>query len=557
MFIRSFNDVDVYAKKIYSWIICEKGKEYVEFVQELSKDKIEDTLNIVIADIHDYFDLHTDKQYEYNEYDKYKVEKIKIREEIDEKIYILDRAFFRYVIERHKPEKHNIMYLIKSILLSIKDVNSNILYILMYNKNKDANIHIKYITLKYTTANIKVTRNVMSKLGIKVDKSVTSYEFLKSYEKFVENQIEKFETEVITKEEIKLTQKDLLVYFYLKSFSKKYVDIKIEEIARDCNISEATVSRAIKKLEKKGRIKIQKIRNKNIYEIIDYEEQPSKSEKQKEHSKTNISTKVKDIELQTSELDYKRYKKNEKLDANTRYKLYMYRQKYAEELQNTKLSRMTKDDLLFFLVNTEHLVENGSVTPQQILKIIRYADANPAIRNPIGWLISRFMIARGRFYFLLNNRKLKSKQSEKMESSCENSHEKSTDNIKQKKADRNKKDIYINGDLAYFIQKYNIPENEILSYLSKFEGLHGDVSYIVERYVANKIWKNLSKEERQKLIIYAQREIKRFAVPPKSKEEFEQEVKSIIFAKIMSDYLTLSIEDRIKLRIANQSHDTS
>jgi len=547
--IKNKSDVDVYARGVYAYI-AKREKEYVEFIQNLlnknrkDKDKVEEILRIIVSYIYDYF-LSINTCEENNNLNV---------KGINENTYILDDAFILYAYSTlskrlRSTNDVNLIYLIKSILLSIKDVNSNILYALRYNKNKDANIHIKYIIAKYTNAKIKITRNVARMLGLKVNRSISIDVFHMLYEKHIQNQIEKFESETsdeaITKEEIRLTEKDLLVYYYLKSYSKKFVDVRVEEIAKDCRISTATAYRAIKKLGEARKIKVHKRNNRNVYKIIDNkykkELQDTKNIKDVKEQRKYEKKIDKNTEIHTSSLDFKKRIKGEKLDKDTKYKLYLYRRKYEHELKNTKLSRINRDDLLFFLINTERFVENQSLSLQQVLNIVLYADKNQEIENPVGWLIVRFMIGRGRFYFLLN----KSKQSGKMESSCENYHEKSTNNIKQKRADKNKKDIYINGDLAYFIQKYNIPENEILSYLSKFEGLHGDVSYIVERYVANKIWKNLSKEERQKLIIY------------KSKEEFQEEIKSIIFAKIKSDYLTLSIEDRIKLRIANQSHNTS
>ncbi|WP_029523315.1 hypothetical protein [Persephonella sp. KM09-Lau-8] len=284
------------------------------------------------------------------------------------------------------------------------------------------------------------------------------------------------------------------------------------------------------------------------------EKEKETKEKKKYNSKTEKKI-DKSIKIHTSEADYKRYKKSEILDKETRYKLYLYRRKYEDELKNTKLTRLTKDDLLFFLINTERLIENQSLSLQQVLNIVLYADKNHEIENPIGWLIARFMIGRGRFYFLLNNKKLKFKQSGKMKSSYESSHEKGND-IEQEK-ESNVNDIYINSDLAYFMKKYNISSPEISSYLSKFEHLSGDVSYIVERYLINKIYKNyLSQEEKLKLIKYAKQEIRKFAVPPETEEEFKEEIKSIIAAKIKDDYLTLSIKQRLQLQMSGQ-YDTS
>ncbi len=569
MFIKNKSDVDLYAKNIYAYIISSKSKEYVKFIQNLlnqkQEDKIEEVFGIVIADIYDYFCEHVNSCES-----MYIYENLSVRE-INESEYINDEIFVEYTIESLKKKKIsniNLYYLIKSILLSIKDVNSNILYALRYNKNKDANIHIKYIISKYTNAQIKVTANVLSKIQVKSKKSITINEFYELYENYKQNQIKKFEFENevnYIREKIKLTHKDLLVYYYLLSFSKRFVKTKIEEIARDCKISTATVSRAIKKLEKARKIKIHKIKNKNIYEILNYEiikheerqtqqkQQIVKTEKQKEYRKVNISRSYKDvknIETQTSELDYKRYRKNEKIEKETRYKLYLYRMKYREELENTKLKRLTKDDALFFLINTENLVESLSLTIDQVLKIIKYADSNPKIESPVGWLIARFMIGRGRFYFLLSKSKLsKSNENSNYSQKHEYKHNKDQPQPRQRQ-------IRIREDLLYFAQKYNISEKDIMSYLSRIN-VHGDVSYVVEMYLSNRLWKNiLPREKKQELISYAKRQISKFVVPPKP-EEVKNTIKSIILGEIRSRYLTLSIEEKIKMKNASQCYDTS
>ncbi|HHG73612.1 MAG TPA: hypothetical protein ENK22_01000 [Persephonella sp.] len=335
---------------------------------------------------------------------------------------------------------------------------------------------------------------------------------------------------------------------------KTYLQLRkrAKEKFRSCRIPARYFLYVLRKIIEDKK-EIEEPKNVKIENIKYVENQKETKEKKKSNSKTEKKI-DKSIEIHTSEADYKRYKKNEKLDKETRYKLYLYRIKYQDELKNTKLKRLSKDHLLFFLINTEKF--NETLTLNKILKIIKYADYDPKIKNPVGWLIERFQIEKGRFYFLLRKSKKQKEQKVEKEKSNSVEQEKRSNSRSNSKSKENFKDIYINGDLAYFIQKYNIPENEVLSYLSKFEVLHGDVSYIVERYVANKIWKNLSKEERQKLIIYAQREIKRFAVPPKSKEEFQEEIKSIIFARIKSDYLTLSIEERLRLQMSGQ-YDTS
>ncbi len=307
------------------------------------------------------------------------------------------------------------------------------------------------------------------------------------------------------------------------------------------------IERFEKDIENKG------VKEQQNVKIENQKETKEKKEQKKYNSKTKKKI-DKSIEIPVSEADYKGYKKNEKLDKETCYKLYLYRRKYEDELKNTKLTKLTKSDLLFFLINTEKLVENQALTLEQILKIVKYADSNPSVRNPIGWLISRFMISRGRFYFLLS--KSKREQTFKKEHPQSNSSAKS-DRAEQEKQTNPNKNIYINADLAYFAKKYNISKDEILSYLSKFEHLSGDVSYIVERYLINKIYKNyLSQEEKLKLIKYAKQEIRKFVVLPETEEEFKEEIKSIIAAKIKHDYLTLSIQERLQLQMSGQ-YDTS
>ncbi|MDQ7056410.1 MAG: hypothetical protein Q9M89_08170 [Persephonella sp.] len=289
------------------------------------------------------------------------------------------------------------------------------------------------------------------------------------------------------------------------------------------------------------------------FESKEYEKEENSISKteisQKRENKRKFTKNPKSLEIQTSESDFKKYARGEKLEKETRYKLYLYRQKYREELENLHLERLSRDDALFFLINTEKLVENESLTLNQILRIIKYADSNLKIENPIGWLIARFMIGRGRFYFLLQ----KSKQNEKQEVTISKKYEYQ----EQGNTEPNKnKYVYINEELLYFAKKYNIPESDILSYLRKLKNLDGDVSYIVEIYMANRIWKNLSREERQELILYAKHQIKKFIVPPKP-EEVKDTIKSIVFNEIKSRYLTLSIEEKIKMRNASQYYDTS
>jgi len=561
MFIKNRSDVDVYTRKIYAYIANTKGEKYIEFIQNLlnkkqvmSFDKEDKIFRIVIADLNDYFLEHMN-------FCDCVDENLSVKE-INECTYLLDEAFIEYAIQKykskhreHKTDDANLMYILKSILMSVKDVNSNICYALR-SKNKDADLNIKYIIYKYTDANIKITPSLARKLGIDINKSIEINEFYELYEKYKQNQIENFEKENEKYEEIKLTHKDLLVFYYLSSFSEDLIDITIEEIAKDCRISTATAYRAIKKLEKARKIKVHKRNNRNVYKIQDtknikidnkYKKELDVKEQRKYEKKIDKNT-----EIHTSSLDFRKRTKCEKLEKETKYKLYLYRQKYKEELENTKLSRLSRDDLLFFLINAEKFVENETLTLNKILKIIKYADSNLKIKNPIGWLISRFMISKGRFYFLLS----KPKQLHKHEQTVENP--KSNDNANKVEQEKSKKtstkDVYISADLAYFAKKYNISNDAILSYLSKFE--NGDVSYIVEHYIANKIWKNLPREEKQKLISYAKKRIRSFAVPPPTEEEFKKQIRSIIAAKIKDDYLSLSIEERLQLKSSGQ-YDTS
>jgi len=553
MFIKNRSDVDVYTRKIYAYIVNTKGEKYIEFIQNLlnkkqvrsfdKKYKIEEIFRIIVADIHDFFEKMNSCDFEIRGNENLSVK------EINESKYINDETFVEYALYKfEKSYSHdadvNLKYLIKSIFISIFDVNENFKYALR-GKNKDADPRIKFLIAKYTDAKIKVTANVLRKIGVRVDKSMSIHRFAELYERYVENRINEFETEIKANEEdIKLTEKDLLVYYYLKSYSKNLIDVRVEEIAKDCKISSASVSRSIKKLEKVQKIKVHKRSNRNIYEIIEYKKETKEKKEQRKYKKTKKKVN-KNTEIFVSETDYKIHKKNEKLDKETKYKLYLYRQKYKEELENTKLSRLSRDDLLFFLINTE---KNETLALNKILKIIKYADSNLKIRNPIGLLISRFMISKGRFYFLLS----KPKQLHKQEQTAEKEKEHQRSNSAEKETNSKTKDIYINSDLAYFMKKYNVSEAEVSSYLSKFKYIDGDVSYIVERYLINKIYKNLPSEEKRKLIKYAKQEIRKFAVPPETEEEFKEEIKFIIAAKIKDDYLTLSIQDRLKLQMSGQ-----
>jgi DNA-binding Lrp family transcriptional regulator len=236
------------------------------------------------------------------------------------------------------------------------------------------------------------------------------------------------------------------------------------------------------------------------------------------------------------------------VNPKTRYKLYAYRQYYRKYL-NWKWNRLNKDDVLFFLINSEPFVENESLTLQQVLKIMKYADSNPKVKNPVGWLIARFMIGRGRFYFLLS--KPNKKQEIIMSEHFHQEHkDKQNNELTQKQ-----RCVYINEDLMYFAQKYNIPEKDIMSYLNKSK-CDGDVSFIVEMYIADRLWKeHLSREEKQELIQYARQKIRKFPVPPKP-EEIKSELTSIIFSEIKSRYLTLSIEDRIKIKTSSKCYNS-
>jgi len=249
------------------------------------------------------------------------------------------------------------------------------------------------------------------------------------------------------------------------------------------------------------------------------------------------------VEIRTSETDFKKYTKGEKLTKETKYKLYIYRKMYESELKNTKLSRLSKDDLLFFLINVEKLIENRVINIDKAINIIKYADSNHAIKNPIGWLITRFMISRGRFYFLLRKSNPKSSEDEKQP---EKHHQKQKQEKSREKQTERRGDTYIREDLAYFILKYSVPYFEISKYVNSLR-LRGDVSVAVEQYVILWLWKNyLSREEKQKLIRHAKNELKKFVTPP-SKEEAMNYIKSIIRNKIREEYLTLTIEDKIRL----------
>jgi len=184
MFIRSKKDVETYTKNIYTHIFNSKGQEYIDFIQNLlnqcQNDQIRNIFKIVIADIYDYFCEHEHS----NNFDEAIYENTSVRK-INECVYICDDAFIEYTINKyilkHQTDDANLMYILKSILLSIKDVNSNICYALQHNKNKDADEKIKYIIYKYTDANIKITQRAAEKAGIKVDKSISIDEFYELY----------------------------------------------------------------------------------------------------------------------------------------------------------------------------------------------------------------------------------------------------------------------------------------------------------------------------------------------------------------------------------------
>lgn len=274
------------------------------------------------------------------------------------------------------------------------------------------------------------------------------------------------------------------------------------------------------------------------------EENKKEIKEQKKQKKHNSKIdKSKSSEIHISEADYKRYKKSEKLDKEIRYKLYFYRQKYKQELENFYLQRLSRDDLLFFLINTENLVESQSLNLRQVLKIIEYADLNPKIENPRGWLISRFMIGRGRFYFLLR-KSTKQKQNEENE---EKTAETIENEEKQTSSDEQEKEIKINEDFIVFAKKHNILDSlisHIEEKVSQKDKKFQDKKFLsfianeyAESYLINHIWKNLSPEEKEKLISYAKQEIRKFAVPPSTEEELKKTFKSIIAAKIRNDYI--------------------
>ncbi len=83
-----------------------------------------------------------------------------------------------------------------------------------------------------------------------------------------------------------------------------------------------------------------------------------------------------------------------------RYKMYAYRQFYREYL-NRRFERISTDAVLFFLINTERLVESGSITTEKVMRIIEAVDRNREIINPIGYLVAFFGIGKMRFAFLL------------------------------------------------------------------------------------------------------------------------------------------------------------
>jgi len=227
------------------------------------------------------------------------------------------------------------------------------------------------------------------------------------------------------------------------------------------------------------------------------------------------------------------------ISAKTRYKLYAYRQFYREYL-NWNWRRLSKDQVLFFLINTEELVEDGVLSFDRVLKELWKADKDSFVKNPVGWLIDRFCIGNGRFYFLLSNR------NKSLESASDTKNgEKETYDLKEREKSNGEKQIPIKETIYLLIKKYSIPEDKIFKPLPK--GDEFTVNYILELRLVNYIWKNiLSKYERADIISSAKKMLRKFNFnSPTEKQEI---LKDLIIGEVKDRYLNLSIEEKIRLR---------
>lgn len=235
------------------------------------------------------------------------------------------------------------------------------------------------------------------------------------------------------------------------------------------------------------------------------------------------------------------FKKKEQSDfegkpvsAKTRYKLYAYRQFYKEYL-DWKWERLSKDQVLFFLINTEDLIDNGNVSFDRVLKEIWRADKDGFVRNPVGWLIERFSIGRGRFYFLLGGY-----------SRRENKEANSHFEEKPKEQENKENAVKIRKSLVLVMKKYSIPEKVILEPLPDLNMHPDNLNYIFELRIINYLWKNvLSKEEKQKIIFKAKEHLRELIIT--SENERKETFKSLIINEVKMGYVDLSIEERIEL----------
>jgi len=228
------------------------------------------------------------------------------------------------------------------------------------------------------------------------------------------------------------------------------------------------------------------------------------------------------------------------LSAKTRYKLYAYRQFYKEYL-DWNWERLSKDEVLFFLINTEELVDNGNISFDRVLREIWKADKDDFVRNPVGWLVDKFSIGNGRFYFLLYSSK---RRNGERNSKANNTNANLNVENKDKKKEKENY-ILIREDLLLIMKKYSIPEKSIFEPLP--EKIDKNANFIFEERIVNYLWKNyLNVEEKQKIIEEAKKELRCYKISPN--DDIKDIIKFIIKGKVKSNYVELSIEERIKLK---------
>lgn len=195
--------------------------------------------------------------------------------------------------------------------------------------------------------------------------------------------------------------------------------------------------------------------------------------------RTKKSENFKDFRVAEEE-DYGR-----KVTGRVKWKLLKYREFYSKYLEEKNYRRLNIDEVLFFLVNTERLVDAG-YSFNSILKTISYADKSEKIYNPIGWLIDRFQITKGRFYFLLR-RKFEKPQEEKVSY---------TDRERREEEDKIQR-ILERWKLT--AKAFGIPEEEVIVEYDESIPEY-EYNWILQKQFAGAYWKRASKERKQYFI---------------------------------------------------------